>query len=248
MAAAVSSVRPDIVFHLAGISKPADLNALYKVNVLYAANLLDVLREHAPSAVTVVVGSCAEYGRQDGPVAETAPCRPLNAYGASKLCQTNVSLLAARLGQNVIVARLFNVVGNGMPTSLALAAFIQRLHEARRTGGCIRTGNLSGERDYLMVADVCRVLYDVVRAPRAVGEVVNICSGQAIRTSTLLDVLTRKFGFAPEVVSSSEPERIPQMIGDPAKLISLVGWRPRFDLEEALGEMYEASQRGLPCL
>jgi GDP-4-dehydro-6-deoxy-D-mannose reductase len=236
--AALSETKPDYIFHLAGALKPHDVNVLYKVNVLYAANLLDALRETSLSPITLVMGSCAEYGAHDAPVPETAACRPVNSYGVSKLCQTQIGLMHARLGQRVIVARPFNVIGKGMSGLLALPTFIERLGEAKRTGNPeIHTGNLSSERDYLRVEDVCRILYDLVQVPQAIGEVVNLCTGQAVRTSTLLEALMRKCGVAPRVVSSTEPERVPRMVGDARKLSSLIGWRPRFDVDEALGGM-----------
>src|SRR5215470_16889077 len=71
--AAVAASRPDVVFHLAGVSFPPDADraptAAYDVNVLGAVRLLSSLARRRAAGeldpVVLIVGSGVQYGRHD---------------------------------------------------------------------------------------------------------------------------------------------------------------------------------------
>src|SRR5262245_18052390 len=76
VARAVAAIQPDFVFHLAGrtTGSPSDL---YEANTLGTVHVLDALREHAPRARILLVGSAAEYGPAAPlPVVEASVCEP----------------------------------------------------------------------------------------------------------------------------------------------------------------------------
>ncbi len=79
----------------------------------------------------VLAGSAAELGPVDAadlPVGEDYPADPVDAYGRSKLLATR-SGLAERPPLEVICARIFNVIGPGLPATQAFGAFAARLAE-----------------------------------------------------------------------------------------------------------------------
>src|SRR6476619_3871719 len=76
VARAIAAIAPDWVFHVAGVVA-APAAELYQANTLGTVHLLEALREHAPRARILLVGSAAEYGPDAAlPVAEDSPCRP----------------------------------------------------------------------------------------------------------------------------------------------------------------------------
>lgn len=188
--AVLEQVRPTLVFHLAGTPAPEPLAEAYRVNTLFAAHVLDAARRLETPPRVLLAGSAAEYGpvAEDAlPVAETAPCRPVAPYGITKLAQTLHGLAAADAGLPVVVARLFNIVGAGMPAHLALGSFARQIAAMPPEGGALRSGPLDRERDFVEAGPAAAALVALLQDPRAAGRVVNLCSGQP----TSLAVLTR---------------------------------------------------------
>jgi CDP-glucose 4,6-dehydratase len=122
--AAVEAARPDVVFHLAGLSTvqaAIEVPVLtYTVNVIGTANLLQAIHDtgHARAVVSattdkVYLDQGSEWGYR-----ETDRLGGSDPYSSSKVCQEHVigafrdSLLADR-GIAVATARAGNVIGGG---------------------------------------------------------------------------------------------------------------------------------------
>ena len=183
LAGIIEDAQPDTVFHLAGgaVGTVAQLDAM---NVGLARSVMEALGSTRAKPLLVCCGSAAEYGSgvTDGAATpETAVCAPLSAYGASKLAQTRAALAFGEAsGGRVLVARIFNPIGPGMPPHLALGAFDRQIAALPPHGGILRTGNLDVARDFIDVELVARALRLLARHPDA-GGVVNVCSGRATR-------------------------------------------------------------------
>src|SRR5689334_4001084 len=197
LALIVRGVEPDVVFHLAGGSV-GTAEQLEIMNVGLARTMMEALRLAEARPVFVCCGSAAEYGHAviDGtPTPESVACAPVGAYGASKLAQTRAALaFGEATGTRVLVARIFNSIGPGMPPNLALGDFARQI-AALPPGGVLRTGTLGVDRDFIDIALVARALRLLASNPDA-GGVVNICSGQATRLAGLLDMLITASGKA----------------------------------------------------
>jgi len=204
LAAALRSVRPDWIFHLAGVAAGADVAEYYRINVLYAANLLQAMEGEGLSDRPILfVGTAAEYGQLDPaqlPVTESAPTRPLGHYGASKLAQTHMGLAAARSGRPVIIARPGNIIGPGMPEHIAIQSF------ARQIAGIlagrpavIETGNLDSVRDFIDVEDAVRLYHRLMQEPRSIGEIVHVSTGKGTALQEILERMIRRSGLTIEL-------------------------------------------------
>jgi UDP-glucose 4-epimerase len=106
----------DGVLHFAALALVSESVAhperYYRTNVGGTLNLLDAMR--AASVPRLVFSStCAVYGQPDVvPIAETAPPRPANAYGASKLAVDGMISDESRAhGLAAVSLRYFNVAG-----------------------------------------------------------------------------------------------------------------------------------------
>jgi nucleoside-diphosphate-sugar epimerase len=75
----VSDVRPDEIYHLAGLTHPTSGTAgeFYQVNLDGILNLLEAVRERVPEAKVLLVGSAYAYGNQDRPIPKTTVSIPL---------------------------------------------------------------------------------------------------------------------------------------------------------------------------
>ena len=202
----LSDCNPTHVIHLAGSSSGKSLYEFYEPNVLYAVHLLDALRETGFESVPVLlIGTAAEYGfiasEEALPITEELSPNPCTAYGISKLAQTRLGLFEASRGRNVVIARPFNLLGQGMPSHLVFPSFVRQIQEARETSGkCkIRVGNLSSARDFVPASVAVRFMWSLITEPRAYGQVVNICSGVPRTVQSLLDKLIELAGIPCEV-------------------------------------------------
>lgn len=221
------SVEPQFVMHLAGVSSAPSYSELYEANVVFAANLLDAALAMPRKPRVLLAGSAAEYGAVPAaqqPVREDVACRPNTAYGASKLAQTSHAFVAASRGLSVVVARLFNPIGPGMPKSLALGSFAHQIACMGAHGGVLATGDLDVVRDFMDVRIAARLLVDLSLASDTSAQVVNICSGDGQRLLDLTQRLIAVSGVRVEL-QHDESRRgnsdVRAFVGDPTRLKAL---------------------------
>jgi GDP-4-dehydro-6-deoxy-D-mannose reductase len=235
--------QPEVIYHVAGSVDGSDVSALYEANVSYAARLLHAAAATVPTAKVLLVGSAAEYGRPvrpNGVVSEDDVCRPLSAYGISKLAQTHHGLAAAAQGLHVVVARVFNPIGPGSPASNALGAFARQIATAPARDGSLRTGPLNAVRDFVSVDDVARALEGLAKHPGGRGLVVNVCSGRGLALS---DLVTRLLALSPVVLRHDVDSQgrgtsdIDRVVGDPSRLCRLDLGLPPLDVDSVLRRM-----------
>ena len=112
----VAQLQPKAIVHLAARSFVDDMDILgfYQHNVVATSHLLDAARAHGVPRV-IVASSANVYGvpaSDDLPLTESAPLRPVNHYGASKLAMEHI----ARTYNDdfaLTITRPFNYTGLG---------------------------------------------------------------------------------------------------------------------------------------
>ena len=246
---AIREAAPDWVFSLAGVAQ-GNTDLIYRVNLIGSINLLESVKQYAPDARVVMVGTAAEYGfveENELPIVEDTPCRPSGHYGISKLAMTQAALCYAnQFGLNVSVARPFNIVGPGIPTSLVLGAVLERARRALAEGGEVVTvGNVDTERDFIAVDDVVDAYVSMARS-NCRGEVYNICSGEPRR---IRDVIELALARAPRrlrlkidqaLVRASDPRRL---YGSYEKAERSFGFRPRVRIDDSIAAAWDSYMR-----
>jgi GDP-4-dehydro-6-deoxy-D-mannose reductase len=192
----IETTEPDAIFHLVGGALGSEAE-LEQANLGVARSVMQAIRESQAHPLLVCCGSAAEYGAAivDGePVSESAICAPLTAYGTVKLALTNYALsFSEATGTRVLVARIFNPIGPGMPAYLALGGFARQIALMNGSCGVLQTGNLHVFRDFIDVDQVTRAFWLLAQNPDARG-VVNVCSGQATELSLLVRLLIHASG------------------------------------------------------
>ena len=106
-------------------------------------HLLEAVRDEAPEAAVVVVGSSELYGPPAAlPVDESAPLRPQNPYAVSK---ASADLLAGFFadahGLRIVRARAFNHAGPGQEPIYAIASFARQIAAGPRSAARTRCGS-----------------------------------------------------------------------------------------------------------
>ncbi|MFJ9930196.1 MULTISPECIES: NAD-dependent epimerase/dehydratase family protein [Streptomyces] len=244
LAKTLAAAAPDAVVNCAGATG-GDPVTLAEVNARGPAVLCAALREAAPTARLVHLGSAAEYGpgTPGVPVTESAPARPVTPYGATKLAGT-LAVNAAAL--DAVVLRIGNPVGAGAPA----AGLPGRVTALLRSAGpdpsaVLRLGDLSAYRDFVDVRDVARAAALAVTAPGPLPPVLNIGGGAAVPVRDLVHGLARTAGFRGRLEESAggsaRSAQVSWQCSDVSAAARVLGWRPAHGLDDSLAALWAAT-------
>ena len=257
VARAVSTSRPDAIFHLAGVTfvphAQGEPVLTHEINVLGAARLMHEVRTRKRAGeidpTVLVVGSAEQYGigAVGRPRVETDLQAPVTVYAASKAAQEVIALEAARSeGVRVIGTRSFNHSGAGQAEHFLLPALVRRARGIRAGGPpYLSIGNAETVRDFLHVRDVVRAYLLLVERGVA-GEVYNVCSGIGQRVSDLASNVLAAVGAKAELVVDPALLRrveVPWLVGDSTKLRDATGWTPALSCDDIIADLINAPAR-----
>ena len=239
----IARTRPDEVYHLAGLTRPASgaVEKFYSVNFGGALNLLEAVREEAPEAAVLLVGSAYAYGKVDHPIAETEPLEPVNHYGVSKAAADMLGGSYALEGLRVVRARPFNHSGPGQSPDFVLPSLVRQFAEikAGKREPVVRLGNLDSVRDLSDVRDVARA-YHLALKGGTPGEAYNLGSGRGMPVREIFETVRLEAGVEVDLVTEPSRERstdIPYLVADASKARKELGWEAGISLEETVRDM-----------
>jgi len=248
---AVQTISPDFVVHTAGRTPPAPDEELYRTNFWATIHLLGALRALKKPLRVVLSGSAAELGPVDVanlPVNECYRCQPNGAYGRSKWLATT-SGLAESSPLEVLVARVFNPIGPGTPTTQAFGRFADRLSDPDPDPLSLSVGDLESRRDFIDVRDVAQAMIALALRGRA-GLVYHVGTGRSHRVGDGLERLIRLSARSVEVSAdpSLQSRRGPaDSCADIDRIVSHTGWHPSVSWEQSLADLWrEARDRKRP--
>jgi len=166
---ALSATRPTHLVHLAWEARPGRYRD-DPVNHLWAKSSIDLLaRARACGTGRILgIGSCLEYGPQDGLCDERASqCRPTTLYGQAKLAAAEAYIAAGAAW-----GRVFVPFGPHEPQARLIPSLIRSLR-AGQNFDCSHGGQL---RDFIYVDDLAQMIAAVL-ASKLTGAV-NLASGE----------------------------------------------------------------------
>ncbi len=251
VAALVAEVAPDEVYNLAGISSVAlswqepvltgQVSGLGAVGVFEAAWQL---QETFGRRVAVVQASSAEiFGRPDrSPQDEGTTIRPLSPYGAAKAYAHEMARIYRDRGLHVASCILYNHESPLRPTRFVtrkITAAAARM--AQDPAETLTLGDMTVRRDWGWAPDYVDAMVRAVR--HASAEDFVVATG---RTHTVRDFVATAMRCAgvedweDRVRTDAEfvrPAEAAEVVGDPTKAATLLGWRPTVDFEELVQRM-----------
>ena len=251
----------DGVLHLAARSlvgeSVAEPARYWSANLGGSVALLEAMREIGVRTI-VFSSTAAVYGEPEHtPIAETAPTRPTNPYGASKLAvDTTLAEFARLYGFGTMSLRYFNVAGahragdgawfgerhdpetHLIPAVLAAAAAGQRVQVF---GDDYPTPDGTCIRDYIHVTDLADAHLRALAACRpGQHRVYNLGNGTGFSVRQVVDVCSEVTGIA--IGTDIAPRRA----GDPAVLVASseriqteLGWQASRDLHDMAADAWE---------
>ncbi|MEJ7843739.1 MAG: UDP-glucose 4-epimerase GalE [Rubrobacter sp.] len=242
----------DGVLHFAALSLVAESveqpERYYRNNVGGALNLLEAMGE--AGVIRLVFSSTAAVYGEPGevPIPETAPTRPTNPYGSSKLAVDRlIGHVAEARGLAATSLRYFNVAGASgrygedhhpethlIPIVLQAAAGTRELVKIFGTDYPTRDG--TAVRDYIHIEDLGRAHLLALEASEPGGHrVYNLGNGSGF---SVLEVVEAARGVTEKSIVAEEA---PRRAGDPPELVASseairadLGWRPEKPSLEAM--------------
>ncbi len=246
----IEKIKPDKIFHLAAQSYvPASWDSpaeTLHTNVVGQCNVLEAikrLRHSGYDPIVQVAGSSEEYGhaeRDELPIKETNPLRPLSPYAVSKVAQDFMGYQYWRSYRiRVIRTRAFNHEGPRRGEVFVVSNFAKQIAEIEkeRREPVVRVGNLEAVRDFSDVRDIVRAYWQATEGCTP-GDVYNICSGHGCAIGDVLNILL-SLSSRRDIGVEADPQRlrpsdVPVLIGDCSKFQAATVWRPTIPFEQTV--------------
>lgn len=265
--AAIAEHRPVAIMHFAAFAyvgeSVADPGKYYRNNVAGSLTLLEAARD-ASVRCFVFSSTCATYGTPERlPIVEDMPQHPINPYGASKLMVERILAdFSAAHAIRSTALRYFNAsgadpdneIGEDHDPETHLVPLVLDAASGRRShvtvfGTDYDTPDGTCVRDYIHVTDLAdahvRAL-DLLMAG-ASTDVFNIGTGHGYTVRQVVDSVARVTGI--QVPIKFGPRRAgdpPELVSDPTKARTALGWHPRFhDLDQIISTAWAWHQHGV---
>jgi UDP-glucose 4-epimerase len=255
------SERFDGVLHFAALALVGESvshpELYYHANVVGTMNLLDAMRASEVPRL-VFSSTCAVYGQPDEvPISESAPPRPANAYGASKLAvDLMISDYCRAHGLGAVSLRYFNVAGASGEAGedhypeTHLIPNILRTAQGRNPhvevfGTDYPTSDGTAIRDYIHIEDLSDAhLLALDGTVAGSHRIFNLGNGNGFSVRRVIDVARAVTGC--EIAVREAPRRP----GDPPTLVaasqlirSELGWEARKpELERMIADAWAFAQ------
>jgi len=231
----------DWVFHKAAVaSVPRTVNdpvGSSAVNYQGTLHVLEAARQNKSKRV-VFASSAALYGDEPTlPKVETMLPVTLSPYAVDKLASEYACGMYTRLyGLETVSLRYFNVYGPrqdpSSPYSGVISIFADKLNQG--TAPTI-FGDGEQTRDFVYVSDVVEANMQAISSAAAVGQVINIATGNKITLNQLLNTFCeiKQVEFSAEYRDPRQGD-IKESYANVDKAATLLGWNPTVELTQGL--------------
>ena len=234
-------VQPDHIYHFAVARDSSSREArvdVARTNVIGTLHLLEAAVRIGYERL-VYAGSSLEYGPSDRPTRETDCPVPLAFFGATKAAATLLCQQAALAGgQPITILRLYSVYGPWEAPSRLVPTVIQAALGDRQ----VMLTEAGYRRDWIYVQDVVEALLLAAEADQAVGQIINIGTGQQHTNEQVVEAIEAAAGCQLQVRLGAYPPRSTDTtfwVADIAKARRLLQWEPRFDLSTGIQKTFE---------
>jgi len=248
---AISSSRPDAVMHFAANALVGESmqnpSKYFRNNICNGLNLLDAMVSAGVERI-VFSSTCAIFGPPDRvPIDETAPARPINPYGESKLAFENILRWYGEIhGVKFVCLRYFNAAGasegfgeDHHPETHLIPAVLQAALGKRPNveiyGTDYDTPDGTCIRDYIHILDLARAHILALGAAGSGRYNLGTGGGSSVRgvIESCRKITNRKIDAIEKPRRPGDP---PRLIASSDKIKRELGWEPEFQSLDAIVE------------
>jgi GDP-4-dehydro-6-deoxy-D-mannose reductase len=246
MSSVVGKSLPDYVINFASITTVKesfdDPIKTYAISFLGTLNLLQALKRIGYRGRFLNISSSEVYGIPPGnalPLTESALTCPMSPYSVSKIATEALCYQWAQTEKfEIVTARPFTHVGPGQSDKFAISSFAKQVAEIllKQREPVIYVGDLQTTRDLTDVRDVVRA-YKLLLEKGQNGEIYNVCSGNEVSMSSVVEELIQSAGVSVMVGQDEQLLRKTEQrrtCGSFEKIREQTGWMPAIPLSRTL--------------
>jgi len=234
--------KPEVIFHLAAqidVRKSVE-NPIEdaKINIVNALNLLELAVKYKIKHFVFSSTGGAIYGDTKTPTFENEKENPVSPYGCAKLAiEKYLNFYNKIYGLKYTCLRYANVYGerqNGKGEAGVIAIFFEKMFSGENPaifGG-------SQTRDYVYVKDVVNANLLALNDDKS--EIYNVGTGKETNIIEIFNKINNFFGNKFEAVykEKKKGEQEKSCLSF-EKINKSLGWKPEFDLDNGLRQVYE---------
>jgi nucleoside-diphosphate-sugar epimerase len=235
--------QPDYVIHLAAVSAVSFSYDHYveigETNYLGTVNLAEACYRNVNHFKQFIfAGTSEEYGTtlkdKNEVLTEESELNPNSPYAVAKVA-SDMYLKYMHKAYNFpfTVLRPYNTYGRKDNSHFFIESTISQMLKQ----GEVHLGDPSAVRDWLYVDDHVEGYLKALGNEKAIGEVIQLCTGKAYTTKETAELVAKLTGFKNHIFWNSTPRRPLDayvLRGDNSKAKKLLGWEPKTSLEEGL--------------
>ncbi len=212
-------IRPDYIFHLAGVSDPGAKHSDLFENITTTNNLVKYAGQDSKF---IFASSVLVYGSGGNKKGETDPLTPTNYYGVTKAACEHILNIHARDKENPVnikIVRLGNVVGAGMTRGVVYDWWKKSRIKRFKSDDILELPtheyplfNHSASRPFIHVSDAVNALIkSAFETPYKQPFIVNACPQDSLTVRKAVDIILEETGH-PFMVRNEGPEFPPDEI------------------------------------
>ena len=239
----IREVKPDYVIHLAAISAvsfsyehPIEVS---EVDYIGSVNLAEACYKEVPDFKQFIfAGTSEEYGMTlqdtEHKLTESSPLIPNSPYAVAKVAFDNyLNYMNIAYHFPYTILRPFNTYGRKENKHF----FIERTITQMLIQDKVYLGDPFAVRDWMYVDDHVDGYLKALGNEEAVGNAINLCTGNSYTTKETAELIAKLTDFKGEIVWHSTPPRpldAKILIGDNSKAKKILNWVPERALEDGL--------------
>lgn len=242
----------EVVYHLAAlIAIPFSYHSpdsYVDTNIKGTLNVLNAARELQTSRLLVTSTSEVYGTAQYVPIDENHPYQGQSPYSATKIGADRLAESFWRsFATPVTIVRPFNTYGPRQSARAVIPTIITQLLAGKTE---IKLGSLHPTRDFNYVKDTAAGFMAIAGCDAALGEEINIATGQEISIGQLAEELIRQINPKAKIVTEDvrlrpEKSEVERLLGSAEKLHRMTGWKPAYTFEQGLAETIEFLRNNL---
>ena len=199
----------------------------------------------------MITSTSEVYGTaQYVPIDEKHPFQGQSPYSATKIGADRLAESFYRSFRlPAAIVRPFNTYGPRQSARAVIPTIITQLLAGKTE---IKLGMLTPTRDFNYVKDTAEGFVAIAESDKTVGEEINIASQREISIGDLASEIIKQINPNAELVCDEQrirPEKseVNRLLGSNEKIQKLTNWKPRYSLEQGLGETIEWVRQNMKC-
>lgn len=243
----------DGVFHLAAQTHPptsfTDPIGTWECNVMGSINLITCITDFQPTTKFIFCSTVEVYGNlgiDKRKLKETDKLLPANPYGASKAAiDLYIQERMENNSMNAVVVRPFCFTGPRRGSSFSIssdAIQIARMMK-NKVDKVLKIGNLDTYRAVTDVRDIAEAFYLIMISDKTSGHVINVCGGETYKMRFFTETLLKLSNLTDVKMEIDKklwrPIDIQYQDGDSTKIKDMLGWEPKYNIEDTLKDLLQ---------